>query len=191
MKKSLLCTAITALMLNGYYINVANAEPQPPQKQEQPNKANNAEKNKASKSNANAKSTQMKHQDKNQQSHQNQSQQSRHGSAGGSAHQPMGIERSSPNSNAAYAISTHNKHVIKQHYQRILSKVDRNRRPKWERGEVIPDRYRPYITPAPSSLIQRLNDVPKGCDVGYYQGYTVVYDPTTFMILTLVDLLVD
>ncbi|QVK22987.1 hypothetical protein KHX94_17910 [Shewanella dokdonensis] len=56
---------------------------------------------------------------------------------------------------------------------------------------MIPERYRPYITPAPSALIRRLNDIPPGCNVGYYQGYSVVYDPTTFAILTLVDLLVD
>ncbi|KFZ39037.1 hypothetical protein HR45_01170 [Shewanella mangrovi] len=109
----------------------------------------------------------------------------------GNGKQPMALERANPHSNAAYALSTHNKHVMQKHYHRILGKVDRHRRPKFNQGEVIPDRYRPYITPAPQTLVHRLTDLPRGCDVGYYQGYTVVYDPKTFVIVSLVDLLLN
>ncbi|QSX34247.1 hypothetical protein JYB87_03070 [Shewanella avicenniae] len=107
------------------------------------------------------------------------------------AHQPMALERANPHSNAAYALSSHNKHVLQSHYQRILPRVDRHKRPKFSQGEMIPDRYRQYITAAPDTLVRRLTDVPRGCNVGYYQGYGVVYDPETFLIVSLVDLLLN
>ncbi|MCL1073138.1 hypothetical protein [Shewanella dokdonensis] len=188
MNKTLLMTA-ALLLLSNVYISHADAEPKTSPQQEHPNKANNA--HKPVKPGASAMSADKKHQDKKMQNYQGQASQNGHGNDKKQGHQPMALERANPNANAAYAITNHNKHVMQQHYQRILGKVERHQRPTWHKGEVIPERYRPYITPAPSALIRRLNDIPPGCNVGYYQGYSVVYDPTTFAILTLVDLLVD
>ncbi|WP_319380394.1 hypothetical protein [Thiomicrorhabdus sp.] len=78
-----------------------------------------------------------------------------------------------------------------QHYQKILGKVNRQHRPQFTQSRSIPVKYRPYITPAPNSLKKRIPHVPAGYSIGYYQGYVVVYDPKTFVILTLVDLLLN
>ncbi|MFM2482762.1 hypothetical protein [Celerinatantimonas sp. YJH-8] len=106
--------------------------------------------------------------------------------------QKMGANPSHSNRPGAhYVVNDHNKHVMKQHYQRILGRVDRHRRPTFHQGQPIPSRYRHYITPAPTSLTRQLPNLPQGYDMGYYQGYTVVYDPKTFVIVSLVDLLMN
>ncbi len=91
----------------------------------------------------------------------------------------------------SYAVDSRNKQTMKQHYQRILGNVDKQHRPSLQQGQPMPSKYRPYITAAPNSLKKRIPAVPNGYDIGYYQGYVVVYDPETFVILTLVDLLLN
>ncbi|TJY62288.1 hypothetical protein E4T66_08700 [Sinimarinibacterium sp. CAU 1509] len=89
----------------------------------------------------------------------------------------------------AYALEQQDRTRLKHHYQRVLGRVDRAHRPHFEPGHAIPLIYRAYITPAPLSLRRHLPPPPPGYVIGYYQGYTVVYDPTTFVIITIVDLL--
>jgi Ni/Co efflux regulator RcnB len=78
---------------------------------------------------------------------------------------------------------------LQQHYRRSIGGVDREHRPQFEAGREIPRAYRGYFTPAPDSLRRRLPPPPAGYTIGYYQGYTVVYDPATFVILSVLDLL--
>lgn len=78
---------------------------------------------------------------------------------------------------------------LQQHYRRSLQNVDREHRPQFESGREIPRAYRGYMTPAPAALRAQLPPPPEGYTLGYYQGYTVVYDPTTFVILSVIDLL--
>ncbi len=89
----------------------------------------------------------------------------------------------------AYTFEQQDRARLKQHYQRVLGHVDHKHRPHFEPGYIIPNVYRVYITPVPLSLRRHLPPPPAGYLMGYYQGYTVVYDPTTFAIITLVDLL--
>jgi hypothetical protein len=46
-----------------------------------------------------------------------------------------------------------------------------------------------YLSPLPPPLIGYLPPVPPGYAVGYFDGYVVVYDPSTYFILNLIDLL--
>jgi len=78
---------------------------------------------------------------------------------------------------------------LQRHYQRNLSHIDRGRRPQFVPGGYIAAPYRGYITPAPARVVGYLPPPPRGYSVGYYQGYTVVYDPATFLILNVIDLL--
>jgi hypothetical protein len=78
---------------------------------------------------------------------------------------------------------------LRQHYQRNLGHVNRDHRPSFVRGGYLAEPYRRYITPAPERVVRYLPAPPPGYSVGYYQGYTVVYDPVTFLILDVVDLL--
>lgn len=78
---------------------------------------------------------------------------------------------------------------LQRYYQRNLTHVDRGHRPRFVPGAYIAAPYRGYITPAPRRVVGYLPPPPRGYAVGYYQGYTVVYDPATFLILNVVDLL--
>lgn len=49
--------------------------------------------------------------------------------------------------------------------------------------------HRPHIMPVPVHVLRTLPPPPPGYVIGYYQGYNVVYDPTTYVILTAIDLL--
>jgi hypothetical protein len=94
------------------------------------------------------------------------------------------------NANAhVYALEQQDRARLKRHYQRVLGHVDRAHRPHFEPGHIIPVLYRPYITLAPLTLRRHLPPLPPGYVMGYYQGYSIVYDPTTFAIITIVDLL--
>jgi Ni/Co efflux regulator RcnB len=56
-------------------------------------------------------------------------------------------------------------------------------------GRVIPVAYRPQVAVLPAHVHRHLPPPPRGYRVGYYQGYSVVYDPVTFTILSVLDLL--
>jgi hypothetical protein len=44
------------------------------------------------------------------------------------------------------------------------------------------------MVPIPPSLIAYLPPIPAGYQIGYYDGYAIVYDPYTGMILSIIDL---
>ena len=88
-----------------------------------------------------------------------------------------------------YDFGQNDRSRLQAHYRSSINKVDRDKRPSFQAGHEIPRAYRAAITPAPESLRRRLPTPPSGYQIGYYQGYTVVYDPTSFVILTLIDLL--
>ncbi|MGH8443933.1 MAG: hypothetical protein ACREVL_01645 [Solimonas sp.] len=88
-----------------------------------------------------------------------------------------------------YEFRQQDRAYLQQHYRRSIGSVDRGHRPQFEAGREIPRAYRGYFTPAPDSLRRRLPPPPDGYTIGYYQGYTVVYDPATFVILSVLDLL--
>ncbi|NKF20740.1 hypothetical protein [Solimonas marina] len=119
-----------------------------------------------------------------------------HGSAPGNSGEhrattPAPAQSRGNSGNAHYEFSASDRSKLEQHYHRILGNVDRSHRPDFRSGEKIPDRYRGSITPAPESIRGRLPAPPSGYSIGYYQGYTVVYDPTTYLILSVVDLLTN
>lgn len=92
-------------------------------------------------------------------------------------------------SNAHYSFGASEKQQLQAHYKSSLGHVDRAKRPSFKAGEKVPSSYRKYITPAPASIRGHLPTPPSGYTIGYYQGYTVVYDPTTYVILSVLDLL--
>ncbi len=55
-------------------------------------------------------------------------------------------------------------------------------------GGFFPFGYIPYITPLPVGLYGHLPPAPPGYNMGYYDGYVVVYDPLTYFIADLIDL---
>jgi hypothetical protein len=55
-------------------------------------------------------------------------------------------------------------------------------------GGYFPHVYLAYIRPLPPELIGYLPPVPPGYAMGYYQGYCLIYDPNTLMIISVIDL---
>jgi hypothetical protein len=94
-------------------------------------------------------------------------------------------ERSRPN----YQFRQQDRPRLLQYYRRALPRVDRGHRPHFARGGYFPRVWLPYFSPVPPSLLGYLPPIPPGYAVGYYQGYVVVYDPATFFILDVIDLL--
>ncbi|HUZ04225.1 MAG TPA: hypothetical protein VMU62_02620 [Acidobacteriaceae bacterium] len=78
---------------------------------------------------------------------------------------------------------------LRQHYQGGFGRIDRQHRPRFARGGYIPGTYRGYFQPVPYNMIGYLPPVPPGYAMGYYDGYVVVYNPGTYLILSVLNLL--
>jgi len=61
-------------------------------------------------------------------------------------------------------------------------------RQRFYSGGYFPAGYLQYMQPVPAHLLAYLPPVPEGCDIGYYNGYCVIYDLHTLRILSVVDL---
>ena len=78
---------------------------------------------------------------------------------------------------------------LRRHYDGDLKRVDRNRRPDFHAGQPVPNSYRGKIKPLPQNVRRGLPPPPRGYQMGYYGGYAVVYDPVSFTILQVMDIL--
>jgi hypothetical protein len=56
-------------------------------------------------------------------------------------------------------------------------------------GGFFPYAYIPYITALPPTVYGYVPPPPPGYNMGYYNGYVVVYDPVTYFIANVIDLL--
>jgi hypothetical protein len=56
-------------------------------------------------------------------------------------------------------------------------------------GGYFPYTYITYLSPLPPALYGQIPPPPPGYQVGYYDGYVVVYDPATYFIASVIDLL--
>jgi len=76
---------------------------------------------------------------------------------------------------------------LREHYKDI-NKVDRAHREHFVAGGHLPEDWRRHIRPVPAVVIRELPPIPAGYVAGYYDGYAVVYDPNTGVILEVLDL---
>lgn len=77
---------------------------------------------------------------------------------------------------------------LREQYKEI-DKVDRGHREHFVVGGRLPGDWRHHIRPVPVEVIHELPPIPAGYEVGYYDGYAVVYDPATGYTLEVLDLL--
>ena len=78
---------------------------------------------------------------------------------------------------------------LRRHYRNRFSYINRARRPRFTIGGYFPYGDIGYLTPLPPNVYGYLPPPPPGYQMGYWDGYVVVYDPLTYFIANVVDLL--
>jgi Ni/Co efflux regulator RcnB len=88
---------------------------------------------------------------------------------------------------AEYHFRPEDREKLRGQYKDI-DKVDRDHREHFVAGGHLPSDWRHHIQAVPSVVIRDLPPIPAGYVAGYYDGYAVVYDPRTGVILEVLDL---
>jgi hypothetical protein len=93
-----------------------------------------------------------------------------------------------PAPNAHYQISRQAAPKLRQHFQSQLAHVNRNNRPHVVAGGSLPSGWQTYIVPVPVEEFTYLPPVPEGYQMAFYNGYIIVYDPYSGLVVDVIDL---
>jgi len=77
---------------------------------------------------------------------------------------------------------------LHQFFRGDMQRIHRMRRRSLVVGGFLPRSYVGMIQPIPPGLMVYLPPVPPGYEVGYYDGYGLLYDPRTLRIVSAIDL---
>ncbi len=94
-----------------------------------------------------------------------------------------------PRDRPPYQFRPGDRDLLRLHYAAHLRYIRRARRPVFITGGYFPYGDIGYLTPLPVGLYGLLPPSPPGYQMGYFDGYVVVYDPLTYFIANVVDLL--
>ncbi|MBB5315801.1 hypothetical protein [Tunturibacter empetritectus] len=94
-----------------------------------------------------------------------------------------------PQQRPSYSFRRNDWGYLHNYYRRNLGYINIATRPRFVIGGFFPYAYIPYITALPPNVYGYLPPPPPGYNMGYYDGYVVVYDPLTYFIANVVDLL--
>ena len=94
-----------------------------------------------------------------------------------------------PQSRPSYHFRPGDRNLLRRHYLRHFASINRARRPSFLVGGFLPWGDIGYLTPVPISLYGSMPPIPPGYQAGYFDGYVVVYDPVTYFIADVLDLL--
>lgn len=100
---------------------------------------------------------------------------------------PQDRQRGEEHQNREYHFRSADKAKLQKSYP-DRSHVDWNHREHFVRGGHLPADWHDRIRPVPEAVIRELPPIPAGCEVGYLDGWAVVYDPTTGEIIETLDL---
>jgi hypothetical protein len=78
---------------------------------------------------------------------------------------------------------------LRNRYRNRLGYINRTRRPVFVVGGYFPYADIGYLSPLPADVYGYLPPPPPGYQMGYWDGYVVVYDPITYFIANVIDLL--
>ncbi len=104
------------------------------------------------------------------------------------AHRPPQWGRP-PQNRPSYTFRPNNRDYLRRYYQHRLALINRGRRPVFTVGGYFPYGDIGYITALPQAVYGQLPPPPPGYRMGYFDGYVVVYDPLTYFIVNVIDLL--
>ena len=94
-----------------------------------------------------------------------------------------------PQQRPVYNFRPNDRSYLRRYYLRNLGYINRANRPRFLVGGFFPFAYISYLTPLPPQLYGYLPPPPPGYAMGYYDGYVVIYDPVSYYIANVVDLM--
>lgn len=94
-----------------------------------------------------------------------------------------------PSNRPSYSFRPNDRTYLHRYYLSRLNAINRANRPRFVIGGFFPYGYIPYLSPLPPDVYGYLPPPPPGYAMGYYDGYVVVYDPVTYFIVNVIDLL--
>jgi hypothetical protein len=94
-----------------------------------------------------------------------------------------------PASRPSYGFRPSDRDRLRRYYATRIRAINSARRPLFTVGGYYPYADIGYLHPLPPDVYGYLPPPPPGYQMGYYDGYVVVYDPITYFIANLIDLL--
>jgi hypothetical protein len=94
-----------------------------------------------------------------------------------------------PANRPSYGFRPTDRAWLRRHYASRLRYINRARRPVFTVGGYFPYGDIGYLSPLPPDVYGYLPPPPPGYRMGYWDGYVVVYDPFTYFIANLIDLM--
>jgi hypothetical protein len=94
-----------------------------------------------------------------------------------------------PHSRPSYAFRPSDRDRLRRYYAARIRAINRARRARFIVGGYYPYADIGYLQPIPPDIYGYLPPPPPGYQMGYYDGYVVVYDPVTYFITNLIDLM--
>lgn len=88
-----------------------------------------------------------------------------------------------------YQFRPNDRDYLRRYYRHHFGYINRARRPRFVIGGFFPYADIGYLTPLPPSVYGYLPPPPPGYQMGYWDGYVVVYDPVSYFIANVIDLL--
>jgi hypothetical protein len=79
---------------------------------------------------------------------------------------------------------------LRDHYRanfRENDRIEAAHRARFVVGGRLPGDWKVRIHPVPEVVLRELPAIPAGLEIGYLDGYTVVYDPATLDIVEVLD----
>ena len=93
-----------------------------------------------------------------------------------------------PQNRPSWHFRPRDRDYLRRHYLRHLAYINLARRPVFTVGGYFPYGDIGYLTPVPADLWGSMPPIPPGYQAGYFDGYVVIYDPVSYFILDLIDL---
>ncbi|MEO6815298.1 MAG: hypothetical protein ABI177_01245 [Edaphobacter sp.] len=94
-----------------------------------------------------------------------------------------------PSRRPSYSFRPNDRSYLRRYYLNRFAAINRANRPRFVIGGFFPYGYIPNLSPLPPDVYGYLPPPPPGYSMGYYDGYVVVYDPLTYFIANVIDLL--
>jgi hypothetical protein len=94
-----------------------------------------------------------------------------------------------PQSRPSYHFRPTDSAYLRRYYRNRLISINRARRPIFRIGGFFPFGDIQYLSALPPDVYGYLPPPPPGYQMGYFDGYVVVYDPLTYFIANVIDLL--